>query len=299
MISWLLFSLGSAITQSWTQALSKFLADSPRYSKVKIGFISHAASSISAFAISYFFIGFPVLNPNFWFAVAITGFLNVAAFFLILHAYEIGEFSSVYSMILLTPVFLLITSIFFLKEIPTLAGVVGTILTVVGLWIISSKNQHAAVSDFVKGNLLGIAVALIWSISVNFDKLVVLRSDAYFGPAAITGFIAMGFLICEAGTAILGKTYLFATSVTKNMPMSFSIRIISVLILLGFLMTVSNIFFGLALLLGFASYTVAIKRTGLLFGIFWGWLFFHEKNVLKKFFGAIIAVLGIVLIIVT
>ena len=53
-------------------------------------------------------------------------------------------------------------------------------------------------------------------------------------------------------------------------------------IVLGSLLSFSNVLHNSALLAGFASYTIAVKRVGVLFGIVWGWLFFHEKNIGKK-----------------
>ncbi len=297
MLGWFLLALGAAIANSWSQVIQKWAIFLSRYSKITIAFVSAATAALILFGVSYFIVGAPQIDGRFWAAVLVTGILNTLALPLMLKAYELGEFSSVYSMILMTPVFLLITSAIFLGETPSPVGIFGVLLTVLGLWVITRTNhEHAQVPNFTKGNLLGLAVAFIWSISVNFDKLASVYSDQFFAPAITMAIIA-------AGCAI----YLFATHRTLilRIPDSsavnrrFIVPNIFILFLLGATMALGSILHNSALLAGFASYTIAIKRIGVLFGVFWGWLFFKEKNIFRKALGAAIAIAGVVAILFT
>ena len=47
------------------------------------------------------------------------------------------------------------------------------------------------------------------------------------------------------------------------------------------------------------AYVIAIKRTSVCFGVIWGHLIFHEKGVKERLTGAIVMVLGVVLIILS
>ena len=216
-----------------------------------------------------------------------------------LKAYELGEFSSVYSMILLTPLFMLLTSFLFLGEIPSWAGIIGVILTVVGLWVISKKSNHQPVPNYFKGNLLGMCVALLWSVSVNFDKLSAVYSDVYFAPAVSTAMMAIGYAVY---LLIRHRRFLVKENTLANHDIGQSSRLLpawTIIILLGVTLTLGNIVHNAALLHGLASYTIAIKRIGILFGVLWGWLFFHERDIFKKLLGATVAVAGVIVILLS
>lgn len=299
MFTWFLLALGSAISNSATQVIQKWAVSAGRISKISITFLASLTASAILFLLSGLAVGIPVIQPGFWLAILVTGILNAIAFPIMLKAYSIGEFSSVYSMILLTPVFLVFTSFIFLGEAPSWLGLLGVILTVVGLSVVTlGEHKHIQVPDFKKGNWLGVLVALIWSITVNFDKLSARYSDAFFAPAMSFAILAA----CFAGYLLI-RHRSFVVRIDKAVePMnpvaaSGSIKpILLIVALLGLSMAFGNILHNAALLSGPASYTIAIKRTGVLLGVFWGWLFFKEKDIAKKALGAAIAVAGVVAI---
>jgi len=296
MLIWFLVALGSAILNSLSQAAQKLVVLVGRYSKFTLSFVMTATAATILILLSYIIHGMPTVGPEFWKAVFISGLLNAVAFPVMLKAYEVGEFSSVYSMILLTPVFLLITSFFTLGEAPTLTGVIGVILTVVGLVIVArGKEEAVKVPDARLGNWLGVGAAFIFSISVNYDKLAAVHSDRFLGFGAISAVAAVimgAYLLVRHRRLIVQTTGVGAETVPHHLAFSN----ILILFVLGCLMALNGIFHSSALLLGFASYTIAVKRLGVLFGVVWGWLFFHEKNISRKFFGAAVAVAGVIAI---
>ena len=292
---WFFLALAAAITNSWAQAIQKWAVFYSRYSKITITLIASFTASLILLSIAYF-TGLPKIQDGFWTAVFVTAILNIFAFPIMLKAYELGEFSSVYSMILTTPIFLIATSFIFLGEVPTALGFAGVLLTVLGLWIITLGNHdHVKVPNFSKGNLLGLCVAFIWSISVNFDKLAAGYSNVFFSSGVSLAIMALGYggyLLVKHKTFLVKNSEETATY-SNSKPAIPSLAIFS---LLGAVIALSNIFHNSALLAGLASYTIAIKRTGVLLGVFWGWLFFKETNILKKIFGATIAIAGVIII---
>jgi len=298
MLVWFLLALGSAFTNSLIQVTSKWVVAISRYSKFTITFFASLAGSLILFSVSVLIIGIPEIDSRFWVAMIITGVINAISFPMLFRAYEVGEFSSVYSMILLTPVFLVATSFVFLGETPSLFGVGGILLTVLGLRMITRKNSNkSAVPDFKKGNMLGMGVAFLWSISVNFDKLATVYSDRFFAPASVLAAVAIGtaiYLLIRHGKLLVTKK---PTSDNKEVINSKKLFIgFGGLLLLGVVMATGNVLHNSALLAGLASYTIAIKRLGVLMGIVWGWLFFKEKDISKKFLGAAIAISGVLAI---
>lgn len=291
MATWFLFAFGSAVMQSWVSALSKRAVDLKQYSKVAVSFIAIATASIILFLISYLIKGLPELQEGFWRAVLITGSLNIIMFPLTLKAFEYGEYSSVYSMSLATPIFLLLTSWIFLGEVPPLYGMAGVVLTVIGLIVVTiNRKGEVEATNPVLGNMMGLTVALMGSISVNFDKIATLSSDRFFAPACITGFMSIGYITY----LVIRRKPILARR--DKIPGIFIFSGIAVLLLLGLAQALNNIFYNYALTLGFASYTIAIKRISVIFGVIWAWLFFREKNISKKLLGAGIAVAGVLLI---
>lgn len=292
---WFALALGAGLADSWAKASQKWVV-SFFGSKPLIMFCGNLIASIILFSVSYFVVGFPELKSGFWTAVFITGALNSLTFPILLRAYEIGEFSSVYSMILLTPVFLFLTSFLFLGEIASVAGIFGVLLTIIGLYIIGQNHGavDGGVTNFARGNLLGVLVALIWSVSVNFDKLSARYSDPFFAPAVIVSIMSLA-----SGVYLLLNYFFFrsreAEADAEGMRQDGKLSVFSYLslFLVGATLAFSNVLHNSALLYGSASYTIAIKRTGVLWGVIWGWLFFRENNISRKFLGAAIAVAGV------
>ncbi len=297
MLIWFLLALGAAVTNSFTQVNSKWAVSMSRYAKPTILFIGFSISTL-VMAIAVRYSGVPEISPDFWWAALGSAGLNFIAFPILLKAYEIGEFSSVYSMILLTPVFLLFTAFVGLGEVPSLAGVSGVLLTIVGLYVVSKNNSRdVVVKDFRKGNLLGIAVALIYSVSVNFDKLATQYSSPLFAGLVYSMLFVVAYGLYSL--IVYKKIFVRESDAKGDLVPShgFYLPGFFIIMLLGLTLAAGSLLHNAALLTGYASYTIAVKRIGVLFGVVWGWLFFHEKNIARKAFGAAFAVSGVLLIV--
>lgn len=291
MSFWLILALSNALTHSLYSAASNYLVSENRWSKYAL---TSALSLIAAFFLFLvnLYLGFPVIDGRFWLAMCTTAIINAFTGPLLLKAYELGEFSAVYSMILLTPVFTLITAKFLVGETPSILGISGVLATVIGLYIISrnhSDNLSETKPKFMRANMIGISVAFLWSITTSFDKLASQYSSAFFAPFAGLVIIAL----------INGIFVFFMRDKNPQREQSagkLSLRDYLIFLGVGSFFALSNIFHNSALLIGFVSYTLAIKRVGILFAIIWGWLFFKENNLRKKIFGASIAVAGVIAI---
>lgn len=295
-------AFGAAIAQSLTQITTKMASSKVKLPKTAMYFFTMIISSSILFCVSFLVVGSPKIDEKFWLSVVITALFNLIAFPIMLKAYEIGEFSSVYSMLLATPIFLILTSFIFLHEKATILGAFGIVLTIAGLFITNKKQADTKEArDKMVGNLLALLVAFIWSISINFDKLAAEYSNAFFSQATSNGFMALGY-----GGLFLAATVRNKIS-AKNKELSITNSVIAtkeifgkngiyLVILWGLAMALANSFHGSALLAGPASYTIAIKRTGVLIGVFWGWFIFKEKDTFRKTLGVLLAVAGVIMI---
>ena len=281
---WFLLSISSALVNSLIQVLSKRFVVAQNYSKLMIAAFMSGTASLILFSVS-FLIGWPVIKSGFWLAVLVTGSLNFIAFPLLLKAYQEGQFSSVYSMLLLTPVFSLLTSFIIFGEVPSVGGLLGVVLIVSGLYLIIQKNKEdkLILPEKWKANALAGSVAFIWSISINFDKKATLAADPFLSAAVALAFVFI-FSVC----------YLYFSNPPGLKQINLNTdKGIYYLIGGGVLMAVGNILHNSALSLGLVSYTIAIKRTGILFGILWGYLFFREEDIKQKLLGSIVAIVGL------
>ena len=315
MLLWFLLSLGSAIAASWVQTMQKWSVSLTRYSKFTITVVASLIASAALLLVSYGIVGIPVIDSRYWTAALATGLLNAATIPLMLKAYEVGEFSSVFSMSLLTPVFLLFTSFAQLGEAPSFLGAAGVILIVLGLWVIASTREHRAAPHFALGNWLAVLVAFLWSISSNFDKLTARYSSPFFAPVGTYAIIAaaLGLYLFARHRRLIVYNDVYndvrheagEASVSAQRVPDSRLRLLpgvppfAVLAITGLTFAASSVVHNAALLLGFVAYTIAIKRLGVIFGVFWGWLFFREKNIRRKLLGSLVAIAGVVIIVLS
>ncbi len=302
MMQWFLCALGSAFFDSWIHASQKIAVTKngkDAYSRLKI----LSASSLIAGSIigifTCFFTGMPALKDGFWAVTLVTIVLNTLAYFLLLEAYAIGEYSSVYSMVLLTPVFNLVTSFVLVREVPSPLGMLGVIVTVIGFNMvgkaIKADTKEVAVIQQRRAMKLGIGVAIIWSITANLDKLSAVYSNAWVAPAI--SFIGMSF---SAGLCLLGLTLwhrMRGKEIHRENPVTLhTSQSLKAIMLLGVMQAFGAVVYRYSLLFGLVSYTIAIKRVGILFGVLWGVTIFRETGASQKIKGIIIGLIGVFII---
>lgn len=234
-----------------------------------------------------FFIKIPELGTKFWIALAVSGTLNLIATILVVKAIKYSDLSITVPMVTFTPLFLLITSPLIVGEFPTPLGLIGVLLIVFGSYILNIKeikNGYLAPFKAVlkeKGPKLMLAVAFIWSITSNFDKIGVLNSSSLFWAVAINSFIAV----------FMFPMLFFAKQNGKGILIN-----LKVLIPIGLFVALTTIFQMIAIKMALVAYVISIKRTSVVMGVLFGCLFFKEKGLKERLLGAVIMILGVLLI---
>jgi len=124
-----------------------------------------------------------------------------------------------------TPVFLLVTSFAILGEVPTVFGLAGICLVAAGSYMLAANGApgrdspraapfRTLLSD--RGIQFMLIVAFLYSISVNYDKVVVEKSDPVLGSAVVFGLLAGIFLLWAAILQFSGKAAAPATRSGKR-----------------------------------------------------------------------------------
>jgi drug/metabolite transporter (DMT)-like permease len=283
---WFLFAVISAFCQATTQALAKKYQVKNNY--IVLASVSYSICAVILF-IASFIKGIPTLGPNFWKAVMMSGSLCVLGAIFFYKSLRLTDLSLASPMLALTPVFLTLSGYLVLGEKPTPVGFIGILSVVFGIFFINSPKAskffhaiHSIKND--KGILLMLLVAFIWSIGAAFDKVVVLNSDFILGSACITLFSSVFFTFYA-----LIKFRTKATSLYKKAFMGgFLLAVISAL---------SSVTTSFAYLYTLVAYVISVKRLSILFGVLIGIFIFKEPEMKKRLIGAIIAVVGIVLIV--
>lgn len=229
-----------------------------------------------------------VLGNRFWPALLVGGTLNIVTTILYMKAIKTSDLSVTVPMVTFTPLFLLLTSPFIVGEFPSLKGVFGILLIVTGSYLLHLKEKKkgllapfkAIVKE--KGPRLMLAVAFIWSITSNIDKVGIQNSSI------VHWAIAMHIFAIFAMIPVVWVTSCSSISqVWKRQKVLFP---------LGFVNALKYIFQMAAIQLTLVAYVISIKRTSAVLSVVLGFLIFKEKGFRERLTGSVIMILGVLLI---
>jgi uncharacterized membrane protein len=228
------------------------------------------------------------LGSRFWPALLAGGTLNIVTTILYMKAIKTSDLSVTVPMVTFTPLFLLLTSPFIVGEVPSLKGVFGILLIVTGSYLLHLKEKKkgllapfkAIVKE--KGPRLMLAVAFIWSITSNIDKVGIQNSSI------VHWAIAMHIFSIFAMMPVVW--------VTSRSSMSQVWKQQKVLFPMGFVNALKYIFQMAAIQLTLVAYVISIKRTSAILSVVLGFLIFKEKGFRDRLTGSVIMILGVLLI---
>jgi uncharacterized membrane protein len=234
------------------------------------------------------FVPFPALSANFWWAILISGGINLLVTPLYMRAIQMDDLSLVMPMITFTPLFLLITSPIVVGEFPSWPGLMGMVLIVLGAYGLNigefNKGWLQPLKALVarRGPRLMLLVAFLWSISANFDKIGMQASSPLIYSIGVLAFLTVGLTP-------------FALRQSRN-PVQAVRGNYGPLMLLGIssgLVLLTQMF---AMELTLVAYVIAIKRTSAALSVLWGALFFKEPNLQTRLPAVVIMLMGVILI---
>ncbi|MDP2934706.1 MAG: DMT family transporter, partial [bacterium] len=232
--------------------------------------------------------GFPFLGEKFFFAILITGSINVVTTILILKSLKTTDASLVFPMLSFTPAFTILTSFIILKEFPTQYGFIGVLLIVFGSYVLNSESiklkkilEPFRTMFSTRGLIYAFIVAFLFSVSTIYDKIAVMNSDPIFGSAASCLFISILLILIN----FIRKDNFFK-EYKSELP-KFGVS--------GLANAFSIFLVNSALTMQIVPYVSSIKRVSVLFGAIYGFILFKEKNIIKRLVGTLIMVSGVAL----
>lgn len=289
---WILLASLMTTSESFKSVLTKVYVRSRNPLIVALGLRFFTAL---IFTLVVLLTGSLLVEPEFWPALLTGGLLNTATTLLYMTALKRTDLSLAVPMLAFTPLFLLITSPILVGEVPSLAGLAGVVLIVVGSYVLQITRKDEGFLEPIralarnKGMRLMLLVAFLWSITSNIDKIGVEASSP------VTWIFAMNIFIA----ALLGLIFLVRRPVVLRAP-SGSMSLIKDagrLAPLG-LVEATTLFFQMsALSLTLVSYVIAFKRISILLAVVWGRIFFSETGFSERLGGAALMTTGVLLII--
>jgi drug/metabolite transporter (DMT)-like permease len=284
---WAIFAFGGAVLDAGYYALAKRFLASIADEVLAAG--AFLATSALLFLVSLA-RGAPAISPALIQPVLITGTINIIAAALVFLALRKTDLSLAVPLITFTLVFLAGTSFLVLGEVPTVAGMAGILLILLGAFCIQASPGGArplspAGTARWKGAGIMLLVAFLYSLSLPFDKAVVLASDAVSGSAVVNLFIggAFGAIAIARGSwrqALLS-------------------RALSAGLLLGLVLAGETIAINLAYMEQIVPYVIAVKRLSILFSVLVGGILFREGGLRWRIPGALVMLGGVALIVLT
>ena len=282
---WFVFSLLTAISEATKDAISKKGLE--RMDEYMVAWLVRFMP-LPFFLILLLFVDIPPIDTTFWIALVGGGTINVIATIMFVKAIKISPLSLTLPMLTFTPIFLLLTSPIMVGEFPSLIGIAGILLIVLGAYMLNIKDRKRGIfSPFrslvkERGPLLMLCVAAMWSITSNFDKIGMVHSNLVFWLVSVYAFLSVFLfliMLCKSKRKL---------SKLKN-----NVKIIP---LFGIVPAMIGIFQMTALTLTIVPYVISIKRTSSIFGTLYGYFLFREKEIKQRMLGAVIMVMGVLLI---
>jgi len=284
---WAILASAGAVLDAGYYALAKrFLEPLPDEVLASAAFLANAVLLLCISLIR----GIPEVSPSLIQPVLVTGTLNIIAAALVFFTLRRTDLSLAVPIITFTLVFLAGTSYLVLGEVPTTAGAAGILLIIAGAFCIQVSPGRPGPSHLWdrarwKGIATMLGVAFLYSLSLPFDKAVVLASDTVFGSALVNLLIGgvFGLVALARGR---WKRAAPRTAVAAGLA-------------LGLMLVGETIAINTAYTLQIVPYVIAVKRLSILFSVLIGGFVFREGGILYRVIGALVMIAGVALIVLT
>jgi len=235
--------------------------------------------------VALFFTGLP--PRSMWLFAILSMVLEAIYFVLLSFAYSDHDFSLVYPVARgAAPALVVLWSVLFLGEIPSIGGLLGIATIVCGLFVIGATSflQPHEGKPRLKGIAISLTIALVISIYTMIDGFAVKH-----GPALSYG-LSMFMLVPVLTTPVIVKHYGWdrLLDAWRKQPAR--------IILVGVLGVIAYLFALFAYSLAPVNYSEAIREVSVVLGAFAGWQFLGEKLGKIRILGAVAIFAGIVLI---
>lgn len=291
---WIVYALISAILMSVRDIIAKKLLN-------KKIITSHHA--VVQEYLSYFFItlllasmiDFRAIIEHWPLFILKTLFIGSTSY-IYFNLLEKHSISLVAPLLNISPAFLILLSIVFLNEIPTVLQVIGIILIIIATYYLEVVLGHHSTQKAGRKHLINIKKQDIYFFGTVFAMLTTISLTAIVDRKLLaqvnwqTNLFFISIIILITWT-IMRKPKIISSSLKTFAKHPLSVAF-------GVLQAISTMFILLALTIPttLTTLVITLRRTSTLFTSIFGGLLFHEDHLVKKVSCVLVMLLGIVLI---
>jgi drug/metabolite transporter (DMT)-like permease len=282
--TWVFLSLTAAFTLATSDALTKKALTS--HNEYIVAWLRLIFSLPLLLIIFFLFIPVPRLDNEFYTAFFLSLPLEILSIVLYIKALRLSPLSLTLPFLALTPVFLIFVSYVMLGEKVSFWGAMGILFIAAGSYTLHISKIKEGIFEPLRaitkerGSVLMIGVALIYSFTSSLGKMAIEHSSPLFFGITYFSALALFFtpIAIYKGEKIRGRA------------------VLSVLLPGVFysLMVVSHM---IAISLAKVAYVISVKRMSLIIGVFYGYLFFKEKNIRERLTGSLLMVIGFIIVV--
>lgn len=253
------------------------------------------AWAVRFFAIPFIIValvitGLPSVDSNYFLALSINGPAGIVASILYMKGLQKSDVSIVSPLSALSPILLFVTTPFIVGEIPSVQGVIGVVIVVVGVYVL--KIESAGTEDVLApfkslysedGARYIFGMISIYAVTAPVDKIGVEAASPVLYTFGLHVVLVIGltpFLIYHDGHKELFESKSDAAG----------------LVSIGALSGISSILQMTALTYTLVIYVISIKRLGILLSVAYGTLRFDEGQSRTRVIGAGVILAGTILI---
>jgi drug/metabolite transporter (DMT)-like permease len=284
---WVFFALGAAVASAVSRTFIKSAA--PRTGDHAIVFVRSAIAVIPSW-LCLFLMGVPTVQPGFIPAVFGACIVDAMAIVCMSRSLRSASMGNAVPLLAFTPVFLLFTGHLIVAESPTLAGIAGVVVIVIGSYFLRlGRRDGSLLTPFRllwegRGPRYMLGAALLFSLASPLFKRAILCSGPIF---TMSVSLPLSCLLIGSFHLLTGKTFADLLPDRQNW---------KALLGLGGAVFFIALFANLAFTTGLVSYVIAIKRLSILLNILIGAMVFGERQLGRHLLAGAVMVSGAALI---
>ena len=288
---WVLFALGAAVLTSFNPILYKRMLKDTDPVVVVWGVILLALPVLALFTFASL-SQLPKLDWLFLFGVLGSAGLNAGAHLALTKALRLADVSLVTPLLIFSPVFTLLISTLFLGEIPSLRGLFGVVLVLLGAYWLNHRPGMGCFMSLkaltpTSDVTLVLLAGLLWAITPLFEKTAILHTTPQ--SPRFTAFVATALLALILTPLALyqGRSAIYQLS-RNRYELGMAGLIAGIAPTLGYT----------AYSLGLVGYVTTLFRLSALMTIVWSFLFLKERGITQRLPASLLMVIGAILIVV-
>lgn len=286
---WIILALGAALLASFNPIINKrLLADTD----VSVVAWAGQAFGLPLLALNLVLFFGPLPRVDGWFFIGILGsaILNAFAHLAATQALKEGEASIVTPLFVLSPAFTLLVSSITLREMPTPVPLVGVGLVVVGAYLLALPSWREALAPLraivhQRALWLALGASLLWGLTPVFEKTAIQHTFPENPTAAAFG-------------ALLALVLVLFPVMQRHArhPLTQIRARLRGFVALGIIGGVAPLLGYAAFSLGLVGYVSALFKMSSVFALLWAYIFLQETDVPRRLPGAVVMVIGAILI---